>query len=103
MVRYLIYYDIKEDPLRTQVSDICKNFGMERIQYSVFLGDLSSSERKEIEERFREIKETEKLDIQILRICESCYSTLTEIVILGPEEVKIEAKKPKVYEYVIVF
>jgi len=42
----LIIYDIKNDRLRTKISNTLKDWGLERIQYSVFIGDLTSDQRR---------------------------------------------------------
>ena len=40
-----VIYDISDDRARKKVSDSCKNYGLYRVQKSVFLGDLNSNER----------------------------------------------------------
>jgi len=40
-----VIYDISDDRMRKKVSDSCKNYGLYRVQKSVFLGDLNSNER----------------------------------------------------------
>ena len=38
-------YDIVNDKVRKKVSDSCKDYGLYRVQKSVFLGDLNSNQR----------------------------------------------------------
>ncbi|MCG8324873.1 MAG: CRISPR-associated endonuclease Cas2 [Thiotrichales bacterium] len=38
-------YDIKDDRSRTRVAKYCKQAGLYRVQYSVFLGTLNSHEK----------------------------------------------------------
>ena len=40
-MRYLLIYDIAHDGVRTKVADVCLDYGLQRIQYSAFLGELS--------------------------------------------------------------
>ena len=40
-----VVYDIVENRIRKKVSDSCKNYGLYRVQKSVFLGDLNSNQR----------------------------------------------------------
>ncbi|MBP1908266.1 CRISPR-associated endonuclease Cas2 [Methanolobus bombayensis] len=40
-----VIYDIADDPIRKKVSDKCKNYGLYRVQKSVFLGDLNTNQR----------------------------------------------------------
>jgi CRISPR/Cas system-associated endoribonuclease Cas2 len=52
----LVIYDIEDDWARTRVSEACKDFGLERIQYSCFRGMLSRNKRGELYERIRGIQ-----------------------------------------------
>ncbi len=38
-------YDIKDDKVRNKVAKLCKQSGLYRVQYSVFLGTLSASQK----------------------------------------------------------
>lgn len=44
----LVIYDIEDDRIRQRVSEICKDYGLERIQYSAFSGKLSRNRREEL-------------------------------------------------------
>ncbi|MCI0722253.1 MAG: CRISPR-associated endonuclease Cas2 [Acidobacteria bacterium] len=52
----LVIYDVEDDWARTRVSEACKDFGLERIQYSCFRGKLSQNKREELYERLRKIQ-----------------------------------------------
>ena len=45
---YLISYDISHNRLRTRISNKLLEYGMERIQYSVFMGYVKSKHLKEL-------------------------------------------------------
>ena len=53
-----VLYDIEKDKARTRVAKICKQAGLYRVQYSVFLGSLSANQKDslglEIEELINE-------------------------------------------------
>jgi CRISPR/Cas system-associated endoribonuclease Cas2 len=49
----LVIYDIEDDNARLRVSEACKDFGLERLQYSCFRGKLSQNKREELYERLR--------------------------------------------------
>ncbi|MCF7790688.1 MAG: CRISPR-associated endonuclease Cas2 [Victivallales bacterium] len=38
-----VIYDISDDKTRKEISDTCKEFGLIRVQYSVFFGNLPNS------------------------------------------------------------
>lgn len=40
-----VMYDIKEDRIRTKVSKFCVQSGLNRVQYSVFLGQIEPNEK----------------------------------------------------------
>jgi hypothetical protein len=52
----LVIYDVEDDWARTRVSEACKDFGLERVQYSCFRGKLSRNKRGEVYERLRKIQ-----------------------------------------------
>jgi hypothetical protein len=52
----LVIYDIEDDRARLRVSEACKDFGLERLQYSCFRGKLSQNKREELYERLRRIQ-----------------------------------------------
>ncbi len=39
-MRYVVIYDVSDDNLRTLVAETLKDYGLQRIQYSGFMGDL---------------------------------------------------------------
>ena len=47
-MRYLLIYDIPHDGTRTKVADACLDYGLERIQYSAFLGELKKTHQREL-------------------------------------------------------
>ena len=47
-MRYLLIYDIAHDGVRTKVADACLDYGLERIQYSAFQGELSKTHQREL-------------------------------------------------------
>ena len=44
----LLIYDITHDGTRTKVADACLDYGLLRIQYSAFLGELSLTHQREL-------------------------------------------------------
>ncbi len=55
-------YDIKKDKARSKIAKICKQAGLYRVQYSVFLGTMTSNQKDtlelEIEEWIDEITDS---------------------------------------------
>jgi CRISPR-associated protein Cas2 len=44
-----VMYDIEKDRARTRVAKYCKQAGLYRVQYSVFLGTLNTNEKDTLE------------------------------------------------------
>ncbi|MEM4610896.1 MAG: CRISPR-associated endonuclease Cas2 [Thermoproteota archaeon] len=78
-MKTLVIYDITDDNLRNAVSEVCKNFGLSRIQKSAFLGDLVSSARKELKAKLQRTLGEAEGNIQIFVLCNACIS-LREII-----------------------
>lgn len=38
---YWTIYDISENKIRSKIANLCKDYGLERVQESAFLGDLT--------------------------------------------------------------
>jgi thiamine-monophosphate kinase len=41
----IVIYDIVEDKIRNKIADVCLDFGLRRIQYSAFLGELTHNQK----------------------------------------------------------
>jgi len=48
MIRCLLLYDIPDDRVRAKVADFCLDYGLDRLQYSAFLGRLSANHQEEL-------------------------------------------------------
>lgn len=51
----LLIYDISEDSLRRKAAELCKDYGLVRIQYSAFFGRLSRNLCGEMKRRMTEL------------------------------------------------
>ncbi len=69
-VSVVLIYDVEDDRLRTRVSEICLDYGLERIQFSAFFGKLSRNRRQEISLRLQDEIGTESARVRIVPVCE---------------------------------
>lgn len=83
-MKTLVIYDISDDSVRNRVAKLCKMFGLNRIQRSAFLGELSSARRKELSAKLRRVLRGEG-NIQIFVICRSDFA-LREVIGLEYED-----------------
>jgi CRISPR-associated protein Cas2 len=96
---YYIMYDITENDIRENISKLCKEYGLSRIQKSIFTGSLSKTKLKELKVLFEEeIKEATAF-ILIQFVCSSCYNKSNELMSINYEnsiEEDFSEKKPVV-------
>jgi CRISPR-associated protein Cas2 len=60
-----VIYDITDNRTRQKVSDRCKNYGLYRVQKSVFLGDLNTNDRESLGLECEELIDTEKDSVYV--------------------------------------
>ena len=70
-VSVLLIYDIENDKLRTRASDICLDYGLQRIQFSAFFGKLNRNRRQELALKLKNEMGDESARIRIMPICEA--------------------------------
>ena len=46
-----VIYDIVNDRIRKKIADACLDYGLKRIQYSAFLGDINTTRRRALEDK----------------------------------------------------
>lgn len=78
---WLIVYDITKDTLRGKVSERLKDYGLERIQYSSFIGELAGHSLDSLKVDLRRLlnKGDETDSIIIFPLCNSCFNNRTLI------------------------
>lgn len=70
MVSTLVIYDIPEDKVRNRVSEVCKDYGLDRIQWSAFFGPTDRNRREEMMLKFRKAVGGNQGNIQMYVICD---------------------------------
>lgn len=63
-------YDIPSTKVRSKVSEACLDYGLERIQWSAFLGDIDHNRREELEARLKKTLGRRAGNIQVIPVCE---------------------------------
>lgn len=75
----LIIYDVQDDKVRTRVANACKDYGLYRVQYSAFKGELSINRMQELFIRLKKILGVDVGNIQMYPICEKDIKQVKEI------------------------
>lgn len=66
MLRILVLYDIPSDRARVRVADACLDYGLDRIQYSAFVGALSRAHRQELMLRIERLLEHQPARVRFI-------------------------------------
>lgn len=69
MVRWLVCYDIPNDQIRQRVADFCLDKGLERVQYSVFLGKMDSTLAYELAAQVRQKLGRNEGQVRFIPVC----------------------------------
>jgi CRISPR-associated protein Cas2 len=75
----IVVYDISHDRTRTKVSEICLDYGLDRIQYSAFEGELVRTHQEELMLRLEEQLGKRSGNIQLYPICERDWAQRTVV------------------------
>lgn len=79
----LLIYDIPDDRLRARVADACLDYGLTRVQYSAFRGELTVNRRGEILQRLRRLIGQHPARITAFPICEKDIRLVAEVITAG--------------------
>lgn len=75
MGRCLLLYDISHDRTRGRVADACLDYGLDRIQYSAFLGSLARTHQEELMLRLKRLLRKRQGNIQLFPLCEADWKS----------------------------
>lgn len=65
-----VVYDIQDDRTRVRIADVCKDYGLDHIQYSAFCGLLDSTRRADMFARLVSTLGDGLGKIMVLPVCE---------------------------------
>lgn len=82
----LLVYDIPNDRTRTKVADICADYGLDRVQYSAFLGDLHRVHQEELMEKVTRCVGRRPCKVSLFPICERDWRSRIELLREKPPE-----------------
>lgn len=82
----VLVYDIPDDGKRLKVADACLDYGMDRIQYSAFLGNLAVTHQEELMLKIKRLLGKHAGNVQLFPICERDWAGRQCIVVEGAAE-----------------
>ncbi|GAB4505457.1 MAG: CRISPR-associated endonuclease Cas2 [Anaerolineales bacterium] len=65
----LLVYDIPDDRKRTKIADICQDYGLDRIQFSAFLGWLLPTQQEELFLKIKKVLGKKPGNVQLFPVC----------------------------------
>ena len=71
-LRYVVIYDVSDDNLRNQVAETLKDYGLQRIQYSGFMGDLRRDKLNSLVVDFKNLIKDLLENLQLFPMCDIC-------------------------------
>jgi CRISPR-associated protein Cas2 len=76
----VIIYDVTSDRIRLKIADVCKDYGLDHVQYSVFSGPLDATRRNEMFARLGDTLGDNEGKVMMLQLCEKDAAAKREIV-----------------------
>ncbi len=76
----LVVYDIPSDRIRARIADYCLDYGLDRIQYSAFLGEISRNHQEELMLKIMAQLGDEAGKVHLFTICDKDWRSRLEIV-----------------------
>ena len=86
-MRFVVIYDVSDDNLRKLVAETLKDYGLQRIQYSGFMGDLRRDKLGSLLVELKNLIKDLDENVQLFPMCDTCLKG------------KKMVGKPKKYEY----
>jgi CRISPR-associated protein Cas2 len=84
----LLIYDIPDDRVRTRIADVCLDYGLLRIQFSAFMGDLSRTHQEELLLQIKKRLGRKAGNVQLFPLDEQTWSRRRVIDQRGKSEEK---------------
>lgn len=75
----IVVYDITNDRIRNKIADACLDYGLDRIQLSVFYGDISRTHQNELMHKMRRLLGKEVGKITLIPIASQEWERRQEV------------------------
>lgn len=88
MEEYTVYlfYDIENDGIRNKIAETCKDYGLERIQFSGFSGILAKNKREELFLKLSSLISNKAGKLLMLPVCERDIKAKRELIQEGESD-----------------
>lgn len=89
----LVVYDIPDDKARTKIADICLDYGLDRIQFSAFLGELARTHQEALMGQVKKALGKKAGHVQLVAVCEKDWRLRIVIKQEGKTESETKVKQ----------
>ena len=89
----LLVYDIPDDGKRAKIADVCLDYGLDRIQFSAFLGKLHATHQAELMLKLKKVLGRKPGNIQLFPLCDGDFASRT-VIEQKPAQVAPSAQTP---------
>ena len=79
----LVMYDIPQTKVRVKVADICLDYGLQRVQFSAFMGDLSRNRQEELMLKIRRRVGRADANVRLFALGERETRLQKEVIVNG--------------------
>ena len=83
MTHYLFVYDITDDAVRLRVANKLKDYGLSRIQYSAFLGELEPRRYRSLKGELKKIISRARGERKVIHVFPIPLSSLNRVEVIG--------------------
>lgn len=84
-MKAILIYDIPDDRLRSRVADMCLDYGLHRIQYSAFFGEMSHNRQEEIVQKIKRHAGKKPISVHVFPLCDNDFARRRSYI-KAPEE-----------------
>lgn len=98
---YVVIYDITKDSLRSRVANKLKDYGLNRIQYSAFVGDLRARSLRslitDLKKMLGKAGKRSREERKLVHIFPVPFSSLESVIVIGEWKEEKEESRAKVF------
>ncbi|MCB5288091.1 MAG: CRISPR-associated endonuclease Cas2 [Candidatus Cloacimonetes bacterium] len=70
-----VMYDIVQDKIRNKIVKCCEKAGIYRVQYSVWLGEMNKTQRKELRTQIEDLIKPDEDKVYIFPMCREDFNS----------------------------
>ena len=74
-------YDVSDDRLRTRIATICEDYGLQRIQYSTFMGPMTRNRQEEAFQKITRRVGGQEANVQLFTVCDKDLATRKQLIV----------------------